>query len=106
MVQAALTERVVHRVHRRYLWIPVGEPRIGFALRSCQRRLSQSGCFDQSRAAFLTQPVAVAPDGDDLAVVQQPVENRRAPCKWDREFESGLLQRRVVRTMVTAETRS
>ena len=77
MVQAALTERVVHRVHRRYLWIPVGEPRIGFALRSCQRRLSQSGCFDQSRAAFLTQPVAVAPDGDDLAVVQQPVEYRR-----------------------------
>jgi hypothetical protein len=37
----------------------------------CRRRLP-----DQTGAALLAQPVAVATDGDDVAVVQQPVEDR------------------------------
>src|SRR5260370_8964940 len=43
--------------------------------RSCQRLLRQRCCFDQPRAALLAYPVAVAAHRDDVALVQQPVED-------------------------------
>src|SRR5260370_1470088 len=47
----------------------------GLLPRSCQQLLRQRCCFDQPRAALLAYPVAVAADRDDVAMVQQPVED-------------------------------
>ncbi len=43
---------------------------------SRERLLVQLGRLDEAGAALFAQPVAVAADGDDLAVVQEAVEDR------------------------------
>ena len=54
----------------RALWTHVGKPG--------SRTLLRADCrgFDQAGAALFAQPVAVAADGDHLAVVKQSVEDR------------------------------
>src|SRR3546814_1561558 len=54
----------------RGLWAHLGKPGSRALLRPGRHGLDQAG------PALLAQPVAVAADGDDLAVVQQAIENR------------------------------
>jgi hypothetical protein len=46
-----------------------------FSCRCVSGRLWRSGLLQKTTAAFGTQTIAVATDGDDVAMVQQPVQN-------------------------------
>src|SRR3546814_744335 len=68
--------RATHRALRaaggaargRDLWTHLGKPG--------SRALLLGGGLHQAGTALLAQPIAVAADGDDLAVVQQAIEDR------------------------------
>src|SRR3546814_19374971 len=62
-----------------YLCAPGYKRRRGFGgggSASCDLLRAECGGFDQSGASLLPPAVAVAADGDDLAVVEPPVEDR------------------------------
>jgi len=44
-------------------------------VRSCELDLIEWSGLDQARAPLLAQPIAVAADGDDVAVVQEAIED-------------------------------
>jgi hypothetical protein len=53
--------------------------------------LSEGRGADKAGAAFLPQAVAAAADGDDLAVVQEPVARMACHFAWNRDPATGLM---------------
>jgi hypothetical protein len=70
----------------RSLWAHLGKPG------SCELLLVQLCRLDEAGAAFFAQAIAVAADGDDLAVMEQAIENRG---RHDRVAEHGTLPLRA-----------